>query len=788
MKRRFILAATLLVGIAGSQSAEAQYRRPNERIVVSMKVDSWGPHNGAAGTVVQMNGRGFTRKTEVLIGGRKIRPLKIGPKTISFRVPSSIGNGQIVLRKIGSANDYVVGTFHSYAPPQLGGFAPASGAAGTRVQLRGRDLSQVTRVTLGSTPLKIDQYTPNGAGIVVTIPQGAASGYFNVYDKRNTVSKSRRMFQVVAPAPYISGFSPNHGQPGSILRLTGGNYGNDVRISYGRSPMRIIRQGNGWLEVAIPPRARRNQQIVVSSPRGGVRSAGYFTLEQPPILGSYSPNWGSVGTRVQINGRNFMAGDRVTLGGQTCKIIQIQDGRITVEIPPNAPSGAFAIHRGAQVIQSASRFDVVYAPQITNLSPWQGAPGTVVNVTGSNFIGAKFYIGNTPIRPNWVKPNQMQFVLPSRVSSGQFRAETRGGGANWAKPINIWNFPGIKRITPSRGGYGTQITLYGSQLANATQISLGGVAMPIVTRARDRIVVRVPRGARSGPISWTAYGQTQPTRWNFSVLQAPVLRSYSPTEGGPGTAITISGQGFDRNTRVFYGKQQLRVSRWSATSLNVLLPANARQSDYLSLHGEGGTVRAPQPFGYLAAPTINSFWPAQIKPGAQFSIRGAALTRNTQVKVGNQNAKVVGQSRDGTLMVLAPSNLAPGNYPVAVQWRGMQSVARKSLRVEAWAQIYDIRPRIARVGQKIMLSGSGLTGAHIYYGRWELPVVKTDPRGKRIWVTIPKECSGKSVLTIDDHGHRSNTATELEIFAPVRPIDIRDHRRPLRPIRPRRRR
>ena len=784
MKSRLILTAALALGLVGSSVAEAQYRRPsrprpNRKIVVAPKISSWTPQSGSVGTLVTINGSGFTRKVMVLVGGRRVQPIKMGSQVLSFKIPASYGDGQIVLRQAGVAKDYVIGQFNVWANPQVSSFSPSSGAPGTRVEIRGRNFNGDDLVMLGSQRLRIEKFASDF--LVVTIPPGAASGYFSVQNRRNASVTSRQQFNVVAPAPYITNFTPDHGQPGTVVRINGGNYGKDIRVSYGKRPMVISRSGNTWIDAAIPANAKRDAAINISSRRGGTRSSVNFALEMPPILSSYAPSWGTSGTRVTINGRNFRANDRVTLGGIDCKIVQIRDRQVTVEIPGNARSGAFAILRGGQAIQSASRFDVFYGPILTNMSTLKGAPGTQVHLSGQHLQGSRVYLGNVEIRPTSIRPEQIQFVIPNRALSGNLRVINRGGEASYPQPFEVWNFPGVKKVSPQRGAVGTNVTLSGPMLSNATRIFVGDLEMPIVSRpAHDRIIVSVPRAAVTGPISWTAYGRNTRTRWNFTVLRPPLVHRFSPTEGAAGTTVTIEGENFNRETRVMYGNLPARVVRWEANRLTAVIPPSARKSDYLSVQGAGSGMNASTPFGLLMAPTARSFAPARGKPGSELSINGSGLAMDTLVQVGGVNARVLRASGGGNNLMVAVPELASGRYDVSVQTRGMRSVARKRFSVEGWGMISDIRPRRARVGQKVMLSGSGLASARIFYGRYELPVVKADRRGRKLWVTIVEGCAGSGALTIDDQGHRSNSSVALEIDAPpppAAPPKVIDHRK-----------
>lgn len=782
MKRPLLFAAAFALGIMTSSIAEAQPRSPDaerRKVVAAAQIDSWTPKAGAVGTVVSVNGSGFTRNMMVLVGGRKVRPLKMGTRVISFKIPASYGDGLIVMRQAGVAQDYNIGTFQVWADPQVSSFSPSSGAPGTRVEIRGSNFNPDDLVMLGTQSLRIERFTGNS--IIVTIPQAAVTGPFHIQNRRKASASSRQSFSVVAPAPFISSFNPPQGQPGTIVRVQGGNFDADVRASYGRRPIPVNRSGPNWLEITIPANARRDAAISISSRRGGSKSATKFQIEMPPVLSSYSPSWGSPGTRVVLSGRNFLADDRVSLGGIECTTIQVRDRQITVEVPTNAVSGTFSLRRGTQVTSAASRFDVFYSPILTSMNPLKGPPGTRVVLRGEQLEGARVFLGNVEVRPLTNLPHQIQFAIPEGAQSGILRVTGRGGAASYLEPFEVWNFPGIKRLSSVRGPAGATITISGSMMNNATAVFIGEVEMPIISRADyDKLVVRVPARAITGPISWTAYGRNTLTDHVFTVVRAPAIQRFSPTSGSAGTTVTIEGDNFESRTRVRYGNLSARVLRWEPNRLTVLIPPNARQSDYLSVQGEAGTSTAASPFTLLVAPTARSFAPAQAKPGSEVTVFGSGLAMETIVQVGGASAKVLRADPRGVSLTISLPELAAGSYDLSVQSRGLQTVARKRIAVEGWGTISAIRPARARVGQVVQLVGTGLTGTRVFFGSVELPVAKENRRGRKLWVSIPEGCVGSSVLTVDDRGHRSTSAVTLEVqaeAAPPVPPTIDDQRK-----------
>ncbi len=767
MKSRLLFVLALAVGLAGSAVAEAQSNRKVPEVVAAT-IDSWTPQSGAVGTVVSVSGSGFTRNVLVLVGGRRVRPIKMGSRVISFKIPANHGDGRIVIRQAGVAQDFQIGQFEVWANPIVRSFSPSSGAPGTRVEIRGSDFSRDDLVMLGTQSLAIESYS--STSIVVTIPPGAATAPFTVENSRRVVFTSRRQFKVVEPAPYISNFSPTHGQPGTLIKIRGGNYGKDIRVSYGRKTVPVYRRGEGWLEVFVPANARNNATFSISSRRGGTRSALEFSLEMPPILSSYTPSWGGPGSRVTLNGRNFRAEDKVTLGGIDCQSIAIGERQITIEVPPNATSGAFAIVRDTQEVVAATQFSVLFAPVISSLAPMRGPPGTRIVVRGDHLAEAKVFLGTVQIRPQLSLFDQLQIVIPQGAVTGTLRVTTRGGSANYAEPFEVWNFPSIKRLSPSRGPVGTMLTISGAMLGNATAIFIGDAEAPILSRTqRGKITVQIPNRALSGSISWTAYGRNTMSDAYFTVVRPPVLRGFTPAAGAAGSTVIIEGENFEERTRVRYGNANARVLKWEPNRLTVQIPPRARQSDVLSVQGEAGSVAAPTAFDLLIAPTARSFSPTKGKPGAELTIFGSGLASSTLVEVGGVPATVLSAPLGGASLTVSLPLLAPGKYDVSVQSRGMRTVARKRLKVEGHGMVSEISPNHARVGQKIMLRGEGLLGVRVFYGSRELPVVKADRRGRKLWVTIPEGCTGSSALIVVDEGHRSTSTVVLQIDVPEAP-------------------
>ena len=312
-----------------------------------MVVDDWSPKQGKVGTEVTIRGAGFTPRVQVFFGGRRARITKVQPGSLTFRVPNkNYRDGEIVLRmgRGRRSSTIPVGTFTIVEPASIARFAPQSGSPGTRVEIVGAGFRQDDEVLIGSTPLRIERLKPRR--IVAVVPRDARTGYLYVTGADGSRVRSVSRFQVLGPAPLINGLQPANGFPGTVVRISGQNFGPDAEVFYGRRPIAISSRGRGWIDVRIPNKAKVGRYIFVRNGNGEARSPQKFGLDRPPLVTRFAPTSGNVGKRVEVYGRNFQPGDRVSFAGVWADVVQLRNNQITVRVPRGAKSGPIVVRRG----------------------------------------------------------------------------------------------------------------------------------------------------------------------------------------------------------------------------------------------------------------------------------------------------------------------------------------------------------------------------------------------------------------------------------------------------------
>lgn len=142
----------------------------------------------------------------------------------------------------------------------------------------------------------------------------------------------------------------------------------------------------------------------------------------------------------------------------------------------------------------------------------------------------------------------------------------------------------ISQISPDSGPVGTQVTISGSGFsatASLDSVSFNGTAATVSSASANTIVAVVPAGATTGPVTVTSPNGLATTPEPFTVTAAsngPAISGFNPSDGRPGTAVTISGTGFASplsDNLVYFNVTPADVTSGSSTSLNVVVPPTA---------------------------------------------------------------------------------------------------------------------------------------------------------------------------------------------------------------------
>ena len=144
--------------------------------------------------------------------------------------------------------------------------------------------------------------------------------------------------------------------------------------------------------------------------------------------------------------------------------------------------------------------------------------------------------------------------------------------------------PVITSFLPLKAKSGDVVTIKGKNFEKDLAYNILKIndIQTVVQSASDSVlVVKVPPGTVSGKLNLiTSYGSAQSNN-AITILQPPVITSFSPEKGIPGDKITITGSNFDviaANNTVKFGSLAAQVLSANATTLEVKVPSGFYQA------------------------------------------------------------------------------------------------------------------------------------------------------------------------------------------------------------------
>ena len=290
----------------------------------------------------------------------------------------------------------------SIPAPTISSFTPTSGPVGATVTITGTKFS----VTPANNTVKFNGTTAvvtasTATSITTTVPVGATTGKITVTVVGNTATSTLNFTVTTGTIPTITSFTPTTGPVGATVTITGTNFSitpsnNTVEFYDGIDSNvigAVVTASTTTSITTTVPTGAFTGKIKVTTAGGAATSASNFTVTcgSVPIITSFSPTTGIVGTTVVITGTNFSTTPRdnfVDFGGFRAIVIGGSSTSITTTVP-TGPVGLvpISITIACNTVTSSTDFNVTClpAPTITSFTPGTGGFGTVVIITGTNF-------------------------------------------------------------------------------------------------------------------------------------------------------------------------------------------------------------------------------------------------------------------------------------------------------------------------------------------------------------------------------------------------------------------
>jgi large repetitive protein len=569
----------------------------------------------------------------------------------------------------------------------------------------------------------------------------------------------------------VSGFGPNSGPVGTRVTVNGTGFMKQTTVILGGRPVQPVSWNANQIIFDVPGRFGDGQIYLRHPGAGNDVLVGQFVVQANPLVASFAPPAGPVGTRVEIRGSGFLGGDQIIFNGRPLQTMELSPDRVVVVIPQGATSDRFTLVRPQTKFQVASRatFNVTLpAPQVMGFSPTSGPPGTQLRISGANFTPQDrvFYGRNIPVQVTSQGESHFDVVIPANVRTSEFLVVRgpRGEATTQGAFVLVLN-PQIARFAPTWGGAGVKVDIFGQNFRAGDSVMFNGRPLPVLILEPNRVQVEIPGGSRSDVFSIVRGQQVVATAgMQFEVFSPPAISHFAPAGGPGGTRVSIHGSNFTPEAKVLYGGRTLPVVERQQGRLDVVIPGEA-QSQVFTVETRGGQATSVQPFQVYTYSVVDSMAPTSGTVGTQVTIRGRNFGGQGQDQffIGNVQLPVV-SVRPNEYVVQIP----PGAQSGMLEWvsYGRRQQSRFQFIVLQPPQVVSFSPGSGGPGTQVTIQGANFTqGTVVYFGNLACPIVRRAPN--QIMIAIPNNAQGQDFFTIEEAGMRARSPVQFQVIPPL---------------------
>jgi len=212
-------------------------------------------------------------------------------------------------------------------------------------------------------------------------------------------------------------------------------------------------------------------------------------------------------------------------------------------------------------------------------------------------------------------------------------------------------------FNPNSAPIGGAVTIYGtgfSTTPSQNTVTFNGVGATVISSTLTQITTTVPAGATTGAIAVTSPAGSASSANSFVVnTMVPSITNFSPSVGGVGTSVTITGTNFSstpaENLVQFNRLITAAVSSSSTTSIDTTVPTGA-VSGPITVTTAYGTVKSTQDFFV----TPSGYTTSDIEFTGRMTIGGSALV--VPVNTAGKIAQVIFEGVVGQKISIVVSN------------------------------------------------------------------------------------------------------------------------------------
>jgi hypothetical protein len=170
-------------------------------------------------------------------------------------------------------------------PPSITSFSPAEAEVGETVTITGANLADVIEVKFNGTTALIA--SKSATSVVATVPVGATSGKITVKSTAGEATSTADFTVVIPPpVPAITSFSPESGEAGIEVTITGTNLSEVTSVEFNGVAAEIVSKTTTSV-VTVVPEGATSGKISVTSEGGEASSTADFAVVQKLMISDF---------------------------------------------------------------------------------------------------------------------------------------------------------------------------------------------------------------------------------------------------------------------------------------------------------------------------------------------------------------------------------------------------------------------------------------------------------------------------------------------------------------------
>ncbi|MEZ4945497.1 MAG: IPT/TIG domain-containing protein [Cyclobacteriaceae bacterium] len=394
--------------------------------------------------------------------------------------------------------------------PKIENFTPLHGAIGDTVIISGSGFSTVpfnNEVSFGAVGAPIVKSKKDSIWCIVPL-----------YSKpgENQLSVKLGQFKVEAETKFVlnalslTSLIPNPVSFGDTLTIIGNNFPLQkgfVKVTLLSKEALIYTLMPTVLKVIVPNEVTLHKSILKVIAGEQIISFPDSIKLLSPVIDNFSPQKGTKGTEVTIQGNYFSPikeNNKVEINGKVCAIREASKKSIVAIIPSGIVPGEYpiSITVANQNNISVGNFEIIQ-PSISNVSPLNGTWGTSVTITGVNF--------GSSVTDNIVKFNNVEATVVS-ASSTTLQVKVPNNLLNMSSVVTVkvssvdnlsdtfgtpfdLDPPSITSFSPGSGKSGSQITIQGENfnpMVIHQIVKFGDYEASVLNATSTQLVVQLP--------------------------------------------------------------------------------------------------------------------------------------------------------------------------------------------------------------------------------------------------------------------------------------------------------